>query len=99
MDALALIILGNLRAHFANALLNRAAAQQDFQMLLPVTMHWESTSAIGSGYSSAGDGKAQGTEERFLIAGKRKAATVRYRIGRLSTQMLGYCFDGPPWQP
>src|ERR1700692_4661896 len=59
MNALALIILGNLRTHFANALLNRAAAQQNFQMLLPVTVHCESPPPE-SGYSSAGHRKAQG---------------------------------------
>ena len=45
VNALALIILRNLKSHFANALLNRAAAQQNFQMLLPMAMHWESPSA------------------------------------------------------
>ena len=59
VNALALIILGNLSSHFAHAFLNRAAAQQDLQMLLPVTLHWESPPP-GSGYSSAGNGKAQG---------------------------------------
>jgi hypothetical protein len=39
VNALAFVVLLNLGAYFANALLNRAAAQQDFQMFLPVTVH------------------------------------------------------------
>jgi hypothetical protein len=52
-------------AHFANALLNRTAAQQDLQMLLPVTMHCKSPPP-GSGNSSAGNGKAQGVAMVFI---------------------------------
>jgi hypothetical protein len=59
VNALPFIILRNLKSHFANALLNRAAAQQDLQMLLPVTMY-RGLPPPESGYSSSGNGKAQG---------------------------------------
>lgn len=39
VDALALIILGNLVTHLADALLDRAAPQENFQVLLPMAMH------------------------------------------------------------
>src|ERR1700674_4923376 len=57
VNALAFIILRNLKSHFANSFLYRTAAQQDFQMLLPVTMHWKSPPPE-SGYSSSGRCKA-----------------------------------------
>src|SRR5579872_7042442 len=39
MDALALVVLGDLRAHFAHALLDGAAAKQHLQVFLAMTVH------------------------------------------------------------
>jgi hypothetical protein len=67
---LALEILGNLNAHLSNAFLDRAASQQDFQMLLSMAVHCEPPPPE-SGYSSAGTWKAQAKAKFIALTGVR----------------------------
>src|SRR6267154_5005623 len=58
VHALAFEILRNLKAHLPDALLNRATAQKNPQMLLSMRSHSRSP-PLGRGYSSSGACKAQ----------------------------------------